>query len=126
MLTSCTHQLHRLGLSSLHVNGWAGPSQLCHFASNLLMEFSDPYWSGIVARRGRLLAKVAWSDDQLDIVEAGVRDENEEFFDSRVSDREKSDGFGASMNHNIAAKESKVASVGTSTLDISSIRVVYA
>ena len=90
------------------------------------MEFSDPPRSGIVARLGRLLAKVAWSNDQLDIVEPRARDEHEEFFHRRISDRETSDGLRASMDHDVSAKHRKIPPVPTGLLDIICVRIIDA
>ena len=77
-------------------------------------------------RLGHFLAKVAWSDDQLDIVEAGPGDEHEEFFHRRISDGDTSDGLRASMDHDIAAKDRKIAPIPTGLLDISRVRIIDA
>ena len=73
-----------------------------------------------------LLARVPRRDDKAHLVKPGARDHDKEFFDGRIADGETSNGLGASMDHDVAAKDRKVAPVRTGPLDISCIRIVNA
>ena len=90
------------------------------------MKFDGPD-GRVFERRGHVyLAKIARRNDEPDVVEAGARGQNEEFFDSGVAESEAADGRRTAVNHDVAAEGRKIASVLAGALHVIGVGVVYA